>query len=193
MRQFIMLLIATALAGLSGCGNRSTDRPPIPRRTAYPRIEAYDSTYIRIPQAGRINLEVNSSAEISVPRDSDGILWIDINYPRYGAVLHLTMNKASRRELSEISRNRRQRFDLDTEGMRVVMTQVANPEAEVLIGKVAGLNVTPLNLTATDSETYFLSGALEFKRMPATAEEAAPIVDAVYNDLIHLGRTLKSL
>lgn len=192
MRPFILLLTAIVFLGIYGCGDGASERP-IPRRTAYPRIEAYDSTYISIPQSDLINIEVNASAEVTVPRDSAGILWIDVSYPRYGAVLHLTLNKASQEQLAQIARNRRQRFDLDTEGMRIVMTEVANPEAEVLVGKVLGLSVTPLNLTATDNASYFLSGALEFKRMPSAAEEALPIIDAVYGDIIHLGRTLRRL
>ena len=51
--------------------------------------------------------------------------------------------------------------------------------------------MTPLHIMATDGETFVLSGALELKGAPATLEEVSPVVDAVYDDLVHLGRNLR--
>jgi len=71
-----------------------------------------------------------------------------------------------------------------------VVTAVDNEFAEIRIGRAYGSALTPLNIMATDGSSFILSGALELKRIPSSAEEAAPVVDAVYADLLHLGRTL---
>lgn len=168
-------------------------RVPIPRRTAYPRIEVYDSVYAPIPQSRRLNLELNASATTKVLRDSTGILWLDVEYPRYGAVLHLTLTEASGDGLAGVARNREDRFRRDTDGMKVVMTSVDNEYADVVIGRGQGPTITPLHLMATDGASFYLSGALELKAVPSSVDEVAPVVDAVYGDLIHLGRTLMRL
>lgn len=193
MRVALCLLSAFALALLlAGCGSGGADRP-VPRRVAYPRVEAYDSVYVGVPQSVRVNVEVNALAEVSVPRDSGGIVWIDVRYPRYDAVLHLTLGEASGEALGRMARNREERFARDTEGMRVSVTEVGNGFADVRIGRGRGLTVTPLHLMATDGATFFLSGALELNGTPSSVEETLPVVDAVYDDLVHLGRTLRRL
>lgn len=193
MRIILHLLLASALVFLSGCLSGSGGDRPVPRRVAYPRVEAYDSVYVGVAQSGRVNLEVNASAVVSVPRDSAGIVWIDVRYPRYNAVLHLTLAEASGEALTRIAANREERFARDTEGMRVTVTEVDNDFAEVRIGRGHGQTVTPLHLMATDGATFFLSGALELNGNPSSVEVSFPVVDAVYNDMVHFGRTLRRL
>lgn len=196
-RRFIqMLLLSAALSACfltAGCGSASGDKP-VPRRVAYPRLEPYDSVYVSLDRPCRINIEVNAAARQSVERDSAGIMWIDIDYPRYGAVLHLTLNSVSAAdELADIADNREERFKRDTEGMRVSVSELDNEFATTRIMRGLGASVTPLHIMASDGRTFFLSGALELKSVPASAEESAPVVDAVYADLLHLGRSLKKL
>lgn len=186
---FKWLFLSAVLLSLFGCGPRQ-ERNPIPRRTAYPRVEAYDSLYRRVPQVDGLNVELNASCLVTVPRDSADVVWIDASYPRYKAVLHLTVNRASGKELADIIRNREERFARDTDGSRVSVTNVYNDISEIWIGRGGGL-VTPLHIMATDGETFVLSGALELKGAPATLEEVSPVVDAVYDDLVHLGRNLR--
>lgn len=192
MRIALHLLLASAIVFLSGCLSAGGDRP-VPRRVAYHRVEAYDSVYVGVAQSRHVNLEVNASAVVSVPRDSAGIVWVDVRYPRYNAVLHLTVTEASGEALARIAANREERFARDTEGMRVTVTEVDNNFAEVWIGRGRGLTVTPLHLMATDGATFFLSGALELNGNPSSVEASLPVVDAVYNDMVHLGRALGRL
>ena len=148
---FKWLFLSAVLLSLFGCGPRQ-ERNPIPRRTAYPRVEAYDSLYRRVPQVDGLNVELNASCLVTVPRDSADVVWIDASC--------------------------------------VSVTNVYNDISEIWIGRGGGL-VTPLHIMATDGETFVLSGALELKGAPATLEEVSPVVDAVYDDLVHLGRNLR--
>ena len=188
MRALLLLLLVAIVSALCGCVNDGG--APVPRRFAYPRLEPYDSVYVDAGGSSGLRIEANAGALVKVPRDSGGTVWIDVDYPRYGAVLHLTLNHASGDRLMSMMANREERFGRDMDGMKVVVTTVDNEFAEIWIGRAYGTVLTPLNIMATDGSSFILSGALELKRIPSSAEEVSPAVDAVYADLLHLGRTL---
>ncbi len=79
---------------------------PRPRRTAYPRIECYDTVYARV-NSFPLNLWINFNASVDGQRDDDGSQWLDVTYPRYNAVLHLTYTPVNRGTAARVLDNRR--------------------------------------------------------------------------------------
>lgn len=96
---------------MSSC--RQKDADVTPRRYAYPRIEAYDSTYRRVT-VGPVSIEVNAAALTDSPKDG----WLDIRYPRYGATIYISANRTD--DLPGALANRRQRISLNLGGARAV-------------------------------------------------------------------------
>ena len=107
MRPLIPLIALTAALLATGCNRQS--ETPVPKRTAYPRIESYgDST--RMLRLGGMEFAVNAQAEVSSPRDG----WLDITYPRYGASFHITARHFDSAEaLAEAIENRTVRLSLN--------------------------------------------------------------------------------
>ena len=108
MTKYIIILFIL-LVGMSSC--RHKDSNVTPRRYAYPRIEAYDSTYRRLT-VGPVSIEVNAAAATSSPKDG----WLDIYYPRYGATVYLSATHTD--DLPRAIANRRQRISLNLGGAK---------------------------------------------------------------------------
>ena len=85
MIRFLLILPAAIL--LWGCTGK--EQRAVPRRPAYPRVEAFRDT-VKEVRAGNYLLSVNACATVTEPREG----WLDVSYPGYGAVLHLTATEA---------------------------------------------------------------------------------------------------
>ncbi len=183
----VALLFIVLTEDCSGNGNTSA----VPRRTAYPRIELYDSTFHDASAELYAILMVNDSAQTDITSHSPEATWIDVRYPRYGATLRLTLSCLSGKALHEAIANRSERIALNAGGMQSTVTQLTSAEnisSEIIT--TPGAMVTPLQIIATDSSSILLTGALE---MPASAESAEyydPIVKGVERDLIHMAKHL---
>ena len=184
------LLLCAATLAISATACRHAADTPIPRRTAYPRIELYDTCYRTLPSTG---IEVNAQATASVGKGADGdATWIDIAYPRYRATMRLTLRRLSGRELDRAIANRMERADRDAGGSAAEITEIASPDGiETIIALTPQARVTPLQIIATDHRSFLLSGAVQLDASEGWSGEAArPAVEAVRRDMEHLATHL---
>jgi hypothetical protein len=195
MRFLLMLpVFAVALIFISltdGCSRCSRDNA-VPRRTAYPRIELYDSVYRDAAADLPAKIMVNDSTVVDVTSHSPEATWIDVRYPRYGATLRLTLSRLDKEALLEALANRYQRTMLNAGGMQSnvsELTSLSGISAEVIA--TPGAMVTPLQIIATDSVGFLLTGALEMPPSENEAEYYTPIIEGVERDLIHMAKTLE--
>ena len=160
---------------LAGCGQKPVD---IPRPRAYPRITLYPATYHKA-EIQRHILTVNDS--VCVKTLGDG--WFDIIYPSYGVTVNCTMSDYS----PEIIGNRMERIDRN---LGSAVAEVARMPAGIVVVAPAALR-TPVQLLATDSLTWTLSGAA-VTDFPAgiSSDSIAPIINAVAADMITLVKNL---
>ena len=188
--SYVAVLLVTAVSVLGMECGRSDNSSPTPRRTAYPRIECYDTVYARV-NSFPLNLWINFNASVDGQRDDDGSQWLDITYPRYDAVLHLTYTPVNRGTAARVLDNRRERMAMNVGEHRADVTEtISQSGVTSLIVKAPAAVVTPLQWVATDSVAFVLSGALEIMGNDRSAEETAPIVEAVYNDILMAARRL---
>ena len=160
----------------------------VPRQQAYPRIETYD-TVMATAHVGNVDLDFNAAADISAKMSN----WLDINYPRYGVTVNLSVNKFEPGdELTRALANRQQRIGLNFGDVRGRAEQFTNPaEFECLIvGNPEG-GGAPIHLLATRSDGTMLSGAAVFNGPTHPVESIAPIYKAVYADMVRLLLSLK--
>ena len=195
MKRILLMLPTFAVAAifilLTGeCSGRG-EGSAVPRRTAYPRIELYDSTYRQASAALPLNLMVNDSTTVEIAVHGEAATWIDVIYPRYSATLRLTLSRLSGDSLRHAIDNRHERMALNAGGLRSTVTELAAPgglSSEIV--STPGAMVTPLQIIATDSTGLLLTGALELTPSANDAEYYLPIIHGVERDLIHMAKNL---
>ncbi|MCM1092508.1 MAG: hypothetical protein NC421_00980 [Lachnospiraceae bacterium] len=187
LRALSCIIIAVAAISCTGNG----DKAPVPRRVAYPRVALYDSTYVEITGLP-VKFAVNSSVGVMVNQKSEVTQWINIHYPRYGATARLTLQMLPKNEIAATLANRMERAMLDTGGYPTELTELTSPSGVAsTIMLTPSATVTPLHFIATDSATFVLSGAVEFKSTDIEAN--APAVNAIHADLLHAAKTITLL
>ena len=113
---FVVAALFILLTG--DCTGRTDSSSAVPRRTAYPRIELYDSVYRPVSLTLPVRIMVNDSTTVDIASHSDAATWIDVRYPRYGATLRLTLSRLEGDSLLMAIANRRERMALNAGGLR---------------------------------------------------------------------------
>ncbi len=185
-RLGIIVLAALALAACSR-EEKPADQGGIPLPKAWPRTEVYDTIYRQAFDGS--DIQVNAGAAI-IPDDRKG--WINISYPAYRATLYLTDVWAPTAEGADgIEANRRERMDLNINGLRSVETSLSTPAGyNVTLLSTPSGTLTPLQFVAR-RQRRVVSGALVVDRLPVSADSIAPTLAAVEADIIHLVKGLK--
>lgn len=178
------------------CVNNSNDTTAIPRRTAYPRIEVYDSIYSPIKHLP-VTIEANTSTSVQVDslhKRPDGNRWIDIVYPAYNATLLCTYSPADATSINSIIDNRSERMFLNAGDLTSELTEISTPSGTTaLIVNTPSSRVTPIQFIASDNRSWVFSGAL-YLNSPgnrSNADSIAPVLKAVNRDILHLIRNLR--
>ncbi|MBQ9077282.1 MAG: hypothetical protein IJY31_05505 [Muribaculaceae bacterium] len=177
------------------CVNNSGHDIATPRRTAYPRIEIYDSVYLPI-ESMPINIEVNAHTilqEDSLRDNSDGSRWINIMYPGYNATLHCTFTPVNATTVGTVTGNRNERMSLNAGDLTSELTEITTPHGTT--GRILTTpesTVTPLQFIATDNRSWVFSGALYLTRQhTGNIDSIAPILHSVRRDIVHSIRNLR--
>lgn len=186
-------LSALALTLAATSCDQTQEHTCIPRRTAYPRPQIYDTVYAATAHAP-IHFEVNTSATVA-PAPSSGTksVWIDISYPAYDATIFCTFTPVTNATISSAISNRKQRIALNIEGHRSESCNIESPDgfiSTVILSPSA--RSTPLQFISTDRREWVVSGTLFFhnaQKITAT-DSIAPIVEAVHRDMTHTLTTI---
>lgn len=182
MKLFVTLLIPLLLVAVSACGDGGGDVTP--RRHGFPRVQLYDSVYVAA-DSFPLHFEVNSQAVCRVPRRG----WLDVAYPSYGAILHVSaLNCSGERLASELDK-RRERMSLNLYGSSAETIHVSSADSTfeaVLLVSGDAVN-TPVQFLATDGRNLLVTGSayLPGVRAESQADSIAPQVGALKRDIIH--------
>lgn len=187
MRPLIPLIALTAALLATGCNRQS--ETPVPKRTAYPRIESYgDST--RMLRLGGMEFAVNAQAEVSSPRDG----WLDITYPRYGASFHITARHFDSAEaLAEAIENRTVRISLNLGDRQAVSTEFITPTAftAIMLSSLDG-GSSPVHFMAYNTDGYMLSGSAVLTGVAEPVDSIAPVVEGLTADAERILRSIRT-
>lgn len=178
MKKLVLLSFIIILLG--ACAKKEQ---PVPRRHAYPRVEAYDTLRTVYTLGERdsfprpIVLTINSQADVEQTRPQ----WLDATFPRYGAQLHLSLVPASPEALA----NRRQRISLNVGGAdaRTDSYHTGDYQADIVVAP-HGV-ATPVQFLAYNSENL-ISGAFVLPGNTEPADSLAPIIDLLYNEAFRI-------
>ncbi len=188
----IWIIAVVISLSLSECTNQQDN--PIPRRTAYPRINLCDTIYVKSPLLP-VNFEINAEAIAIVDsshNSTDGSKWINISYPKYNATLYCTYTPVSKSTINNVLENRIERISLNIGSLTSEITEISNPSG--LNSKIISTptsEVTPLQFIATNNLSWVISGAFCFNETTNIPPDSiSPILNAVNNDILH---TIKNL
>lgn len=177
MKPLIFAALTACMLLAAGCS-----KPPaaVPRRTAYPRAATLDSAMVSAPGAP-LHFVVNASAIASSSRPG----WLDIAYPMYGAVAHVTFSCPGADSLGLVQANRLERAILNTGGLPTRRSEWTNPAGfDILTFHTDGCT-TPFQFLATDGRANVVSGAVYFRSPHAieATDSIAPMLRAIEADL----------
>lgn len=188
MRHHRPLLFLLLLAALSSCGDNGGETTPL--RHGFPRVRIYDSIYAAA-DSFPVHFEVNRQAGCRVPRAG----WLDVAYPRYGAVLHISALACSGDRLASELDKRRERMSLNIYGFSARTEHLTSAdssfEAVMLVSHDAVS--TPVQFVATDGQSVLVTGSAYMPgvRPESPADSIAPQVEALRRDVVHAIRQLR--
>lgn len=177
-------LLVILMSVLAACNHGGGEDSATPRRHAYPRVQTYDSVYTAV-DSFPVHFEVNAQAGKRVPRAG----WLDVVYPAYGAVMHVSALSYSGQRLEAELEKRRERMTMNLYGLSAATEHVTSAdssfEAVVLVSSDA--TTTPVQFLATDGHGMLVTGAAYMPgvRPESNADSIAPQVDALHRDILH--------
>lgn len=186
MRTVRIAVLALTAVMASACGR--SDDSAVPRRTAYPRLELYADSTVTASIDG-VTFDINAGADTAALRDG----WLDIAYPRYNAVIHVTVRRlASPEELEEAIANRVQRMSLNL-GERTAVASDFENEAGFTCRTLTSLDggPTPVQFMAYRADGSLVSGVADISGPSEPADSIGPTVRALAADAETLLKSLR--
>lgn len=185
----IIIVLVTVMAA---CGSRGgVADVPVPRRTAYPRIEVPDSVY-RTVDTSAATLQINSAAADSTSA-VDG--WVTVIYPHRQATLYISVTRLDPATAATTIDNRIERLSMNTGGATTDVTSLMLPDdggMEAMVLVTPAETPTPVQFLVTDRRTLMVSGTATIDgAADAPTDSLRPVIEMLRRDVTHLVKTLK--
>jgi gliding motility-associated lipoprotein GldD len=179
----IMSLVLLA-AGLYSCESNWLPKPP-----GYNRIDLPKHEYQRLEQGYPYQLDFSTYSRVEA--DSFNLNekeWINLNYPDFGAKVHLTYKKIDQNTdfkiLSNDAFNLTAKHQIKAYGIEEAILLTPNGYSAV-VAELTGEVPTQFQFFVTDSTSHFLRGAVYFNTALKN-DSLAPIIEFIKIDMAHL-------
>ncbi|MDE5799695.1 MAG: hypothetical protein K2H74_01570 [Paramuribaculum sp.] len=185
------ILLMLAAVSLYGCGQKH-DYTPVPLPYGYQRIEIYPAEYSDADSLPA-SYAVNASAQVRrLPDGPGGSVMADIDYPAYGATLHLTFTPVDSITAAEVIANRRERMALNLADNYATVSEVGPNDRTPFVSTVmmsAGRTPTPVQILSVGPDMV-ISGAVRFASEQADADSLMPVLKAITADIEYAASNL---
>ncbi len=190
---FLKLLIVSGSFCIFVSCTDEDDEVFIPKPKGYPRIffepknyRLYDSLCpysFEIPIYSFINNDKHLGADPC---------WININFPRYNAQVHLSYKEIKNNLDTILSQSRDFAIKHQVKATGIDETVIIRDSAKVygLVYDISGNTASNIQFYLTDSTQHFMRGALYFNAVP-NADSLKTVVDFLRKDIVHLIQTFK--
>ena len=172
-----------ALSGLwlfIACGS-----DPIPKPTAYYRIDLPEKNYQRVDSIPfPFSFELAEYAQVNLRRTVREPEFLNIDFARFGARLHLSYKAIDTNAFQMLEDARSLVYKHVVKAQDIKENLVVNPEERVFgtYYEIAGNAASGAQFYLTDSTNHFLRGALYFNVEP-NYDSLAPVQDFLKEDI----------
>lgn len=185
-----LLILPLFLVILSSCEKTWLPKPP-----GYNKIDLPSHRYETL--SGDYPYELDFSKASRVEADSFNLkekAWINLNYPDFGAKVHLTYmkidgNKIKFEKLSNDAFKLTAKHQIKAYGIEEGVLLTPNGYTAV-VAELSGEVPTQFQFFVTDSTDHFLRGALYFNTAMKN-DSLAPIIEYIKIDMTHLMNSVK--
>lgn len=186
MKRFIPLAFLVLLC--LACETNWLPKPP-----GYNRIDLPKHEYNRLEEGYPYQFDFSTQSQVEA--DSFNLNekeWINLNYKKLGAKVHLTYKKIDQNTdfqvLSNDAFNLTAKHQIKAYGIEEVVLLTPNGYSAV-VAELTGEVPTQFQFFVTDSTTHFLRGALYFNTALKN-DSLAPVIEYIKIDLAHLINTV---
>ncbi len=180
-RIFAILIVSVIFCG---CSNRK----PVPRREAYPRVQLLDT--VMVAAEAPAYFLVNSQARVEQSRED----WLTVAYDTYGATMYVTFTETLPSSVDEVKRNRMERLLLNSGEQLSHHSEFTTSYGYDVVLSYSEGTATPLQFIATDNSSMVVSGAVYFAnpKAPEAVDSITPVIDALRGDIMRAMINLKA-
>ena len=187
MKQFFPLLLLVLIC--AACESSWLPKPP-----GYNRIDLPRHDYLPLGEGYPYSLEF--SAYSTVEADSFNLnetAWINLNYPNFGAKVHLTYKKIDENTdfklLASDAFQLTAKHQIKAYGIEEIILGTPNGYSAV-VAELSGEVPTQFQFFVTDSTAHFLRGAVYFTTALKN-DSLAPVIEYIKLDMAHLINSVK--
>jgi gliding motility-associated lipoprotein GldD len=187
------MILGCSLGLLSSCGDDEDDEVYIPKPKGYPRIYFQEKTYKLYDSICPYTFEIPSYSFI----DNDKHLgadpcWININFPKYNAKIHLSYKIITNNLDTVLEQSREFAVKHQVKSTGIDETVIIRDSAKVygLVYDISGNTASNVQFYLTDSTHHFMRGALYFDAVP-NIDSLKVVVDYLRKDIVHMIQTFK--
>lgn len=185
-----LLVLSLILITMASCEKAWLPKPP-----GYNRIDLPRHSYTKL--TGNYPYELDFSRASLVEADSFNLAetaWINLNYPDFGAKVHLTYKKIDGEKtnfetLSNDAFKLTAKHQIKAYGIEEGVLITPNGYTAV-VAELTGEVPTQFQFFVTDSTDHFLRGALYFNTAMKN-DSLAPIIEFIKIDMTHLMNSVK--
>lgn len=184
-----LFLIVFVLAAMLSCNSHETPKPRGYFRIALPQhsYQKFDSTF-------PYTFEYPTYSTISKdPFSPDQKYWININYPKYKATIHLSYKSVDHNLMKYLEDARKMVVKHIPKANAINDSLIMDPSRRLygLAYDIEGNGVaSPYQFILTDSTQHFLRGSLYFRVVPNN-DSLQPVIRFIKGDIRHLLGTLR--
>ncbi len=185
IRSVLFSLVALALIS---CGS-----DPVPKPEGYYRIDLPEKTYHKVDSIPfPFSFEIPQYAEVNLRRTMDEPEFLNIDFRRFGARLHLSYKPIDSNAYQLLEDARTLVYKHVVKAQDIKENLIINPEVRVFgtYYEIAGNAASGAQFYLTDSTNHFFRGALYFNVVP-NYDSIAPVQDFLKEDVEYLIESFK--
>lgn len=187
-----ILFFGVSLIIFSSCGD-DDDEVFIPKPKGYPRIFFETKTYRMYDSLCPYSFEIPTYSFINNDKHLGADpCWININFPKYNAQIHLSYKEIKNNLDTILSQSRDFAIKHQVKATGIDETVIIRDSAKVygLVYDISGNTASNVQFYLTDSAQHFMRGALYFNAVP-NADSLKTVVDFLRKDIVHMIQTFK--
>lgn len=189
---FKLLFVCISIILFASCGD-DDDEVFIPKPKGFPRIDFPEKSYRMYDSLCPYSFEIPIYSFIDNDRHKGADpCWININFPKYNAQIHLSYKTVTNNLDTFLSDSRDFAIKHQIKATGLDETIIIRDSSKVygLVYDIGGNTASNVQFYLTDSTHHFMRGALYFNVVP-NIDSLKIVVDYLRKDIVHMIQTFE--